>query len=166
MYNFDEIIDRTNTNSSSEDGFIGYVFGKEEAKEVPYAPEDLVRMWVADMGFATPDFVREAVKERLDRKILGYTDWALNDSYYNCVKDWCKRRYNLDVNKNDLFVSAGVVPALKTLVGLIGKEGENVVIFTPSYTPFKAAAEYNGLNAVYSRLVLNNGKYTIDFEDF
>lgn len=166
MYNFDEIIDRGNTYSSSEDGFRYSVFGERFGEELPYDEKDIIRMWVADMGFATPDFVRDAVKERLDKKILGYTDWMLNDNYFNCVKAWCKRRYDFDVKKGELFVSAGVVPALKTLVGLVGKKGENVVIFTPSYTPFKVAAEYNGLNAVYSRLIEKDGYYTIDFEDF
>ena len=166
MYNFDEIISRSGTHSISEDGFRYSLFGENVNEALPYAEEDLIRMWVADMGFATPDFVRDAVKERLDRCILGYTDWMLTDEYYEAVKGWCKRRYDFDIKKDELFVSAGVVPALKALVGMIGNKGENVLILTPSYAPFKAAADYNGLNAVYSRLVEKGSYYTIDFDDF
>lgn len=166
MYNFDEIIDRSNTNSISEDCFRYSLFGDKANEKLSYAEEDIIRMWVADMGFATPDFVREAVVARLNRKVLGYTDWMLNDDYYDIVKAWCKRRYDLDLKKDELFVAPGVVPALKTLVGIIGKEGENVLILTPSYAPFKAAAVFNGLNAVCSNLIEEDGHYSIDFEDF
>lgn len=165
MYNFDEIISRSGTHSISEDGFRYSLFGENVNEVLPYAEEDLIRMWIADMGFATPDFVRDAVKERLDRCILGYTDWMLTDEYYDAVKGWCSRRYNFDLKKDELFVSAGVVPALKALVGMIGEKGENVLILTPSYAPFKAAADYNGLNAVYSRLIEKDCHYEIDFED-
>ena len=165
MYDFDEIISRSNTHSSSEDGFKYSLFGDKVNEPLPYADDELIRMWVADMGFATPDFVRDAVKDRLDRKVMGYTDWMLTDEYFEVVKGWCKRRYDLDVKKEELFVSAGVVPALKSLVGMVGEKGDNVLILTPSYAPFKAAADYNGLNAVYSRLVEKDNCYTIDFED-
>lgn len=165
MYNFDEIIDRSGTSSTSEDGFRKSLFGDKAGEKLPYDDKDIIRMWVADMNFATPDFVIEAVKNRLDRKIMGYTE-IMDDSYYNCVSAWCKRRYGLEFKKEELCTSAGVVAALKSLVGILGRDSKNVLILTPSYAPFKGAADYNGLNCVYSRLTEKNGYFTIDFEDF
>lgn len=164
MYNFDEIIDRSGTSSTSEDGFRS-LFGDKAGEKLPFEDKDLIRMWVADMGFSTPDFVIDAVKARLDRKIMGYTE-IMDDSYYNCVAIWCKRRYGLEFKQEELCISAGVVAALKSIVGILKDESKNVLILTPSYAPFKGAADYNGLGCVYSRLTDTDGHFTIDFEDF
>ncbi|GAA3332865.1 hypothetical protein GCM10020331_094650 [Ectobacillus funiculus] len=92
MYNFDEMIDRGNTNAMSTDGFRGYIFGADDSMKFPYKDEEFIRMWVADMDFATPQVIIDAIKERLDRRIFGYTR-ILSDSYYNAFVDWCIRRY-------------------------------------------------------------------------
>lgn len=75
-YNFDEIIDRKNTNALNTDGFRSYIFGvsdDDDSIEFPYEDDEFIRMWVADMEFATPDCVLNKIQERLDRRILGYT---------------------------------------------------------------------------------------------
>ena len=74
MYDFDEIIDRRNTNALSVEGFRGYIFHADETMEFPFKDDEFIRMWVADMDFAVPDVILDAVRERLDRRILGYTD--------------------------------------------------------------------------------------------
>ena len=71
MYNFDEIIDRRNTNCLNTDGFRGYIFHAEPEKKFPYKDEEFVRMWVADMEFAVAAPILEALRERIDRKIFG-----------------------------------------------------------------------------------------------
>lgn len=70
MYNFDEVIDRRHTNAMNTDGFRGYIFHADETMTFPYADEDFIRMWVADMEFATPDVVIDGMRERLDKRIL------------------------------------------------------------------------------------------------
>ncbi|MEH7417304.1 hypothetical protein V7266_18700 [Neobacillus drentensis] len=82
MYNFDEIIDRRKTNAMSTDGFRGYIFGDNDGlMTFPYKDEEFIRMWVADMDFATPQVIIDGIKERLDKNIFGYTR-VLSDSYY------------------------------------------------------------------------------------
>lgn len=51
-YNFDEIIDRRNTNALNTDGFRQYIFKAGPEKQFKYKDEDFVRMWVADIEFA------------------------------------------------------------------------------------------------------------------
>ena len=81
-YNFDEIIDRQGTNALNTDGFRDYIFKADNSMSFPYKDEEFVRMWVADMEFATPDVVINAMKKRLDRRIFGYTR-IFGDEYYN-----------------------------------------------------------------------------------
>ncbi len=165
MYNFDEIIDRKNTNALNTDGFREYIFKDDGTLKFNYKDEEFIRMWVADMEFAVPEVITDAIKQRLDRKILGYTK-LFDDSFYNAFVNWCKKRYDWTFEKNELFTSGGVVPALQELVEFICKKDENVLILTPSYSPFQRVAEYNGVGCVCSDLIYDNGNYTIDFDDF
>ena len=72
-YNFDEIIDRRHTSCMNTDGFRQYIFHADENMKFPYADEEFIRMWIADMEFATPDCIIDGIQKRLDRKIFGYT---------------------------------------------------------------------------------------------
>ena len=73
MYNFDEIIDRKNTNALNTDGFRSYIFGDDGSMKFQYDDDEFIRMWVADMEFATPDVIIDAMRDRLNKKIFGYT---------------------------------------------------------------------------------------------
>lgn len=164
MYNFDEIIDRRNTNAMSTDGFRGYIFGADNSIKFPYKDEEFIRMWVADMDFATPQVIIDGIKERLDKRIFGYTR-IFSDSYYNAFVDWCTRRYQWSFNKNYLVMSNGIIPALYELVDYICQPDEKVLFLTPSYAYFKYAADYNHRESVCSDLINENGRYLIDFDD-
>ncbi|WP_317854161.1 PatB family C-S lyase [Chakrabartyella piscis] len=164
MYNFDEIIDRTHTNALNTDGFRGYIFHADETMQFPFKDEEFIRMWVADMEFATPDVIIDAMKERLDRRIFGYTSLFGNE-YYNAFASWCKRRYDWTFDASDLFSSNGIIPALYELVEYICKEDEKLLFLTPSYAYFKYAADFNHKEAVCCDLVCEDGYYTIDFDD-
>jgi len=80
-YNFDEYVDRTNTNSLKYDARAAF-FGKA----------DLLPLWVADMDFRTPDFIVEAIKKRAEHEIFGYT--FRSESYTQSIVNWLKRRHN------------------------------------------------------------------------
>ena len=63
-YNFDEIIERRHTNALNTDGFRGYIFHAGPEKVFPFKDEEFIRMWVADMEFATPPEICQAMKDR------------------------------------------------------------------------------------------------------
>ena len=98
MYNFDEIIDRRHTNAMNTDGFRDYIFHADESMVFPYKDEEFIRMWVADMEFATPDVVIDGIRERLDKRIFGYTR-VFENSYYEAFAAWCRRRYGWEFSK-------------------------------------------------------------------
>lgn len=164
MYHFDEIIDRQNTNAMSTDGFRDYIFHADETMQFPYRDEEFIRMWVADMEFATPDVVIDAMRARLDKRIFGYTRIFSSD-YYNAFSGWCKKRYDWSFEKKELVMSNGIIPALYELVGHICKPDEKVLFLAPSYAYFKYAADFNDRGYVCSDLKEENGHYSIDFED-
>ena len=136
MYNFDEVIDRRNTNALNTDGFRSYIFHADDSMKFPFKDEEFIRMWVADMEFATPQVIIDAMKERLDKRIFGYTR-IFSDDYYNAFSSWCTRRYGWNFEKKQLVMSNGIIPALYELVEYICKPDEKVLFLTPSYAYFK-----------------------------
>lgn len=164
MYNFDEIIDRRHTNAMNTDGFRQYIFKADESMTFPYKDEEFIRMWVADMEFATPDVIIDGIKERLGKRIFGYTR-VFENSYYEAFLNWCKTRYDWTFDKEELVMSNGIIPALYELVDYICKEDEKVLFLTPSYAYFKYAADFNHRDGICSDLINEDGYYKIDFED-
>ncbi len=154
-YDFDEIIDRENTNS------VKYSTGTINN---PYLPAEHIPMWIADMDFACPWPVLDAMKARLDKRILGYSQ-VLDPEYYLTVIDWMKRRYGLDVDFDMIVSSSGVISAMKVAVERLTKPGDGIIINTPAYHPFDDSTKSFGRTPVYSPLINTDGYYTFDYED-
>lgn len=165
LTNFDEIVNRWNTNAMNTDGFRGYIFNADKDAKFAFADEEFIRMWVADMEFAVAPGIRAAIQERLDRKILGYTA-VTNDEYYKVFSKWCQEKYGLSFPEEQLAFSPGVVPAVIQLVELLVGKGEKALTQTPGYNQFKKATDYNGVELVVNPLKYVNGKFEMDFEDF
>lgn len=155
IYNFDEEINRICTNS---------VKYETSRMEEPELPEDFIPLWIADMDFACPPEVIQAMQERLNNRILGYSD-IIDPQYVEALKEWMGKRYGWEIKKEDLFISSGVVPAISNLLQILSKKDEKVLIVTPSYKPFYASIVNNDRIPVYSPLVKKNGRYEMDFED-
>lgn len=163
-YDFDEIIDRRNTNAMNTDGFRGYIFHAGPEMKFPYEDDDFVRMWVADMEFATPPEVCQAIKDRVDKRIFGYSQ-VFGHGYYEAFSGWCRKLYDWSFPKEQLVFTPGVIPALYELVGDLVAPDEKLLITTPAYGYFKHAATFNDRELVHSSLKNDNGWFTIDFED-
>ena len=164
MYHFDEIIDRKNTNAMNTDGFREYIFHADESMRFPYRDEEFIRMWVADMEFATPDVVIEGIRQRLERRIFGYTR-VFSSQYFDAFSAWCRRRYGWSFDKKELVMSNGIIPALYELVSYICEPDEKVLFLTPSYAYFQYAAAFHHRGYICSDLKNEDGYYTIDFAD-
>ncbi len=156
-YNFDEVIERKNTNSVSYEGWKSHIV--KEATQ-----EEYIRMWVADMDFSTPPEILEAMHTRLNKKILGYSE-VFDDKYFKVLEDWFLKRYNWPIHTKHLVFSPGVVPALNRLVPLLTENNENVLINTPSYYPFYTSTLNNERKIFFSGLKKINGRFEIDYAD-
>ncbi|MDK9709921.1 MalY/PatB family protein [Acidaminobacter sp.] len=164
-YNFDEIIDRRNTNALNTDGFRDYIFKAPPSMKFPYKDEEFIRMWVADMEFATPPEIIKAMQARLERRIFGYT-MIFDPAYGEAFLNWTVRRYDWHFDPATLVTSNGIIPALYELVEYLCEPEDKIIIFTPSYAYFKHAADYNQIELVTSDLINDEGRYTMDFDSF
>lgn len=152
-YNFDKKINRSNNHSTK---------WSEMGKN--FISNDLLPFWVADMDFETCPEILEAMREKLDQNIFGYV--YRPDSYFQSVCDWTKERYEYDMSPSTLIHSPGVVPSISLIMRLFVDKNDKVMISTPVYPPFHNVPIKNNRTLVTNPLVLKDGMYTIDFEDF
>lgn len=152
-YDFSLKISRENTSSV-----------KLERCEALFGRKDILPMWVADMDLATPSFIIDRLVSRLKNPILGYT--IRDDDYHSSIAWWLKKRFGWEIQTQWLSYSPGIVAGLNHAVQTFTKPGDKILIQTPVYHPFFYAIKLNGRKLEENSLVLSNGKYTIDFDDF
>ena len=152
QYNFDEIIERRNTQSSKWDN-VGVRVGNSEA----------LPMWVADTDFTCPIPVVEAVMERAAHPIYGYS-FVVPEFYESTIR-WIKKQHDWDIKKEWIVFATGVVPVMNTMIQEYTQEGDEVIIQQPVYHPFGFAINDNNRILVNNELIYKEGRYFIDFED-
>ena len=154
-YDFETLVNRRNTGSHKWEGMY---------EQIPNAGDDIVPLSVADMELKNPPAIIEGLKKYLDNIILGYT--GETENYYKSVTSWMERRHGFSPKKEWFVMTAGVVPAIKEMVGAFTKDGDSVLMLTPVYYPFYSSVEANGRTVLGSELILEGTEYRIDFEDF
>lgn len=152
-YNFDEIIPRKGTHS------LKYDFAEKRGK-----PKDILPMWVADMDFGVPPAISERLIELGNHGIFGYSETGKH--YFDAVANWMKTYHNWIVKEEWLVKTPGVVFAIAMAIRALTKEGDAVLIQQPVYYPFSEMVLSNDRKLVSNNLIYEEGKYTIDFEDF
>ncbi|MGN1270759.1 MAG: MalY/PatB family protein [Clostridia bacterium] len=151
--NFNKEINRYNTKS------LKYDFKEEKGK-----PDDIFPMWVADMDFKLPENILNEIKKRVDHGIFGYS--KPDDTYKELVKNWYKKHFSINIKKEWIVNTPGIVFALATAVKTLTKENDYVLINNPVYYPFSEVIENNNRKIISSDLVLTEKyHYEIDFKD-
>jgi len=148
-YDFDTVVDRRDTNSVKYD-LRGKLFGKE----------DVLPMWVADMDFPVADFILDAIRERLNHPVLGYT--FRSDRFSGSVASWLNRRHGWKIETKAIGFSPGIVPALNMCVLEFTNPGDKVVVQPPVYFPFFSAISNHGRELVHNQLVKRDKSYEMD----
>ena len=152
IYNFDELIDRTQTNSVKYDG-----------RKTFFGNADLLPLWVADMDFKTPDFIVDAIKKRAEHEIFGYS--FRGESYHQSIVNWLKRKHNWEIKPEWISFSPGVVAGLTMAIEALSKAGDGVIVQPPVYFPFFDSVKGSGREMILNPLRLENGRYYFDLED-
>lgn len=145
-YDFDELINRRNTNSLKWN-----------------VPEGELPMWVADMDFKTAPEIAEALKKRAEQAVFGYT--IVPDSWRDAIAGWWERRHGFNMEKEALVFCTGVVPAISSAVRRLTAVGDKVLVQTPAYPVFFSSIRNNGRNVAENRLLYDKHRYRIDWED-
>ncbi|MHC1759541.1 MAG: MalY/PatB family protein [Negativicutes bacterium] len=152
VFDFDNIVDRHGTGSRKWDGTAA-VFGNAAA----------LPLWIADADFASPPEVTQTLVKRAKHPVYGYN--TQDEALYQSFIDWVKRHHGWDIKKEWILPTPGVAPAISLSILALSEPGDGVVIQTPVYPPFFDAIRDNGRTIVENPLIVENGRYTIDFVD-
>lgn len=153
QYNFDQIIDRKNTNS------IKYDFAIERG-----LPDDVLPLWVADMDFPVLAEIKNSLHEYVDHGIFGYSE--VKSDYFEVIHHWFQTHFQWDTKEEWLVKTPGVVFAIALAIKAFTKEGDSILIQPPVYYPFSATIRQNSRTLIENHLVYENHEYYIDFKDF
>jgi len=152
VYNFDEIIDRHNTDAV-----------KIERCKALFGTENVLALWVADMDFRTPDFILDAIRERCEHPIFGYS--MLPKDFIATLTHWIKELHGWEVKNQWAGFLPGIVSGIAFAIETYSLLGDEVIIQPPVYYPFIHVVKNNGRELVYNQLKEENGRYEMDFAD-
>jgi len=147
---FDQLITRDHTNSL-----------KYEARQTMFGQQDVIPLWVADMDFASPPQVTQALVERAKHPIYGYSHFP--ESVYEPLMDWLRRRHGWEVERDWILICPGVVHSIHAAVLAFTQPGDGVIVQPPVYFPFFSAVSQQSRKLIYNPLQLENNYYQIDF---
>ena len=145
-FDFDQIIDRRNTNSYKWD---------VKADELP--------MWVADMDFGTAPAVVDAIEKRIRQGAFGYN--TVPDTFRESIIRWWQRRHQYEMEKEWILYCTGVVPAISSIVRKMTEIGDDIVVLAPVYNIFYNSILNNGRKVLASELRYEDESYAIDYAD-
>lgn len=152
MYDFDRYIERRGSGAIKYDGLKQW-----------YGDSELLPMWVADMDFATPDFIIDALKQRLDHPIFGYT--IEPERYRLSIVEWLYNRHGWKIEGGWISFIPGIVKGIGMAISALLQPGDKIIIQPPVYHPFRMVAEHNGCEVVENPLKQEvDGSYTMDLE--
>jgi cystathionine beta-lyase len=151
-YNFDTIPDRTDTGTL-----------KFDARERYFGNPDVIPMWIADMDFACPPPIGEAIRRRAAHNLYGY-DFG-GEHFAPSVAGWLRRRSGWSVEPSWLRFTTGVVSGLGFAVRAFTSPGDGIVIQPPVYAPFRMMTEVNDRKVITNPLRSTGEGYEMDFDD-
>ena len=145
MNEFDNVVERRGTGST---------------KWSKYDDPDVLPFWVADMDFRAPDFIRNALQQRLDHGIFGYSETPAE--LIDAAVSWLASEFDWTVSPDWLVWLPGVVPGLNLACRAIGAPGDSVMMNTPIYYPFLAVPDNGGRTSIEVPLVLEGQRWVMD----
>ena len=153
MFDFDRVIDRRGTHASKWD-----VASRISGIEAP----DMIPMWVADMDFAAPPGVTQALQAEVTLATHGY--YADTGSWAAALSDWVARRHGWRVDPAWVSPTPGIVSGLGLVLQAVSAPGDEVVVFPPAYHAFRRIIVANERRILDAQLVETDGRYRMDLD--
>ena len=124
---------------------------------------DLFAAGVADMDFRAPPCVVEALQKRLDHGVFGYE--TVPDGLLPALTAWLHARHGWRVDPGHVLRAPNILNALAIAASLFTEEGDGVIVQPPVFFDFFDILRENKRALVTNPLILQNGRYVMDFED-
>ena len=146
-YDFDTIVDRIESRST---------------KWLKFDDPNVLPMWVADMDFKCPPEVIEAIKERANQGIFGYTERP--SDLTSLLKQRLYDRSGWDIEPDWVTWMPGVVVGLNVACRTALSPGDMVMMPSPIYRPFVYAPDNMNRGMLKTELINDEGRLVLDYE--
>ncbi|MFJ7935757.1 MalY/PatB family protein [Sporosarcina sp. NPDC096371] len=153
---FEQVVERRKTRSVKWD-MMDKIYGIEDTS-------DILPMWIADMDFAAPEAVTQALKDRIDHPVFGYS--YMCEGCKDSLRIWLAERHGWETNNDWMLFHHGVVPAIASVVETFTTAGDGILVTSPVYPPFFQVPERQQRTIVDCAMQEDNGTYSINFEEF
>lgn len=150
--NFDKSIDRSGTHSL-----------KYDARQRLFGRDDVIPLWVADMDFAAPGAVTQALTDRAEHPLYGYSEYPA--ALYQVIQEWFLRRHHWHIAAEHILICPGVVPSLHAVIMALTEKHDPVIVQPPVYFPFFSAVKETQRALVLNSLMLIDDIYQINFDE-
>ena len=163
-FDFTSIIDRHDKDALAIDAL-----GKEEFKNfAPSKPKegfDIIPMWVADMNFAVPPSITDAIKNRLNHPLFGY--FLPKKDYFNSIINWQEKRNGVkELKEENIGYENGVLGGVISACNILCSRGDKILVHSPTYIGFTMCLENNGYKIIHSKLIQDeNLKWKMNYEE-
>lgn len=159
-YNFSNVINRR------------FKHNKDSKESISYSPnyslkwnveQSEIPAWVADMDYKIAPEIKQGLQELVNHGIFGYS--VIPNEYYTSIIHWWEVRYGFKITKEWIIFASGVIPAIASIIRANSKKGDKILIQTPVYHVFHRCIKENKREVIENKLIYDNGKYSIDFQD-
>lgn len=139
QFDFDQSINRAGSGAQKYDNR-QQIFGRP----------DVIPLWVADMDFAVPPAVSEALTNRAAHPVFGYHQFP--ESLFQAMQSWYQQRFNWQIERQHILMCPGVVPSIHAVINALTEPGDGVIVQSPVYFPFFSAVTETGRQLVLNPL--------------
>ena len=153
MFDFDRVIERRDTHASKWDN-MQKLSGIDPAVGIP--------MWVADMDFAAPPDVVEALRTFVDRGTYGY--YADTGSWAEALAEWMRKRHGWTPEPGWVSPTPGIVSGLGLIMQAFSEPGDEIVVFPPAYHAFRRIINNNNRKILDAELEERQGRYVMNLD--
>lgn len=144
---FDKVVDRSNTSSLKWERF----------------NPDVIPLWVADMDFQSAPEIIEALHQRIDHGVFGYTE--PDNELEERVVERCSTLYQWNIEPEWIVWMPGLVSALNVCVRAYADKREGVISPIPVYYPFLTAPKLGGRELIGLHWIKQEGRWVLDLND-
>lgn len=150
---FDDIISRTGTFCTQWD-----------YTEDRFGEKDIIPFSISDMDFQSPPEILDAIKERTNHGIFGYTRWN-HHSFKSSISDWYKGRFSAHIENEWILYSPSVIYTVSKLIELLTEENDAIVMQLPAYDAFFNQIKTSKRMLLKNNLIYQGGRYCLDYDD-
>jgi cystathionine beta-lyase len=154
MTDFDARVERRGTDS----------FKWDDNKRL-FGRADLLPFWVADMDFATPQPILDAIRARCEHPVMGYG--IRSDEYFAAIQDWLRTRHGWKVPREwMMFCPPSSIVGIHGVISILTEPAQTIAAPTPTYGPLMDLIVSNGRRIIRNPLREDaDGRFHLDVAD-